>query len=103
MAGANTTGQRAVRRVFVSRSSACPVAAFASRSAVAGAMTSSSARRPILTCGTSCAPSQTSVATGLPESAAQVASPTKRSAEAVGTTWTSWPDSVSRRSSSQAL
>ncbi len=38
-----------------------------------------------------------------PESAAQVGAPTKRSADAVGTTRTPWPDSVKRRSSSQAL
>ena len=42
-------------------------------------------------------------ATGLPDSAAQVGAPTNSSAAAVGTTVTSWPDSVKRRSSSQAL
>ena len=47
--------------------------------------------------------SHTSVATGLPDSAAQVGAPTKCSAAAVGTTVTSWPDSVNRRSSSAAL
>src|SRR3712207_9041647 len=36
-------------------------------------------------------------------SAAQVGAPTKRSADAVGTTVTSCPDSVRRRSSSHAL
>ncbi len=103
IAGAKTTGQRAVSRVFVSRSSARPWAAFASRSAVAGATITRSACWPIRTCGTSCTPDQTSVETGWPERASQVGAPTNRRAEAVGTTRTSWPDSVSRRSSSQAL
>ena len=43
------------------------------------------------------------VETGLPDSAAHVASPTKRNADSVGTTRTSWPDSLNRRTSSQAL
>ncbi len=103
MAGANTTGQRAVSRVLVSRSSASPWAAFASTSAVAGATTTRSASWPIRTCGTSWTSFQTSAETGLPESAAQVAAPTKCSAAAVGTTVTSCPDSVKRRVSSQAL
>ena len=103
IAGANTTGQRAVSSVVVSRSSACPWAARATRSAVAGATTTRSADCPIRTCGTSWTSSQTPVCTGLPDSAAHVASPTKRSAASVGTTVTSWPDSVKRRSSSQAL
>jgi hypothetical protein len=55
------------------------------------------------TCGTSCASSQTSVATGRPESAAQVGAPTNFSAGAVGTTRTPCPDSVNSRSSSHAL
>ncbi len=88
IAGAKTTGHVAVSSVFVSRSSAIPWAARARMSAVAGATTTSSAARPIRTCGTSCASSQTSVATGRPESAAQVGAPTNRSAEAVGTTRT---------------
>lgn len=80
-----------------------PWAALAIRSAVAGATTTRSAFCPIRTCGTSCTRSQVSVAAGRPDSAAQVASPTKCSAAAVGTTVTWWPDSVNRRSSSQAL
>ncbi len=103
MAGAMTTGQRAVSRTLVSRSSAWPVAARASRSAVAGATTTRSASRPIRTCGTSVMPDHTSVWTGLPDRADQVASPTKWRAEAVGTTVTSWPASVSSRRSEQAL
>ncbi|CAM5486094.1 hypothetical protein STANM309S_04797 [Streptomyces tanashiensis] len=103
MAGAKTTGQRAVSSVLVSRSSARPWAALASMSAVAGATTTRSAAWPIRTWGTSWTESHTSVETGLPESADQVAAPTKCSAESVGTTRTSWPDSVSLRSSSHAL
>src|SRR5690606_5896274 len=103
MAGAYSTGQRAVSRVLVSRSSAMPTAARASRSAVAGATTTRSASCPIRTCGTSYARDQTSSATGCPESASQVAAPTNRSAAAVGTTVTRWPASVSSRSSSAAL
>ena len=80
IAGAKTTGQRAVSRVLVSRSSARPWAARASRSAVAGATTTRSAAWPIRTCGTSWASVQTSVETGLPDSAAQVAAPTNSSA-----------------------
>src|SRR4051794_11129984 len=72
-------------------------------SAVAGATTTRSACRPMRTCGTSWASSQTSVATGRPDSAAQVGAPTNCSAAAVGTTRTPWPDSVNSRSSSQAL
>src|SRR5690606_21762841 len=40
---------------------------------------------------------------GCPDRAAQVASPTNRRAAAVGTTRTSWPDSVKSRSNSHAL
>ena len=88
IAGASRIGQRAVSSVFVSRSSACPVAALASRSAVAGATTTRSASLPIRTCGTSWTSSQTSVVTGRPDSAAQVGAPTNCSADAVGTTRT---------------
>src|SRR5680860_239650 len=52
IAGASTTGQRAVSRVLVSRSSASPCAALAIRSAVAGATTTRSACWPRRTCGT---------------------------------------------------
>ena len=103
IAGASTTGHVAVSSVLVSRSSASPCAALASRSAVAGATTTSSAARPMRTCGTSRTSSHTSVCTGRPDSAAQVGSPTNLSAEAVGTTRTPWPDSVKSRRSSQAL
>ncbi len=89
MAGAKTTGHRAVSRVAVSRSSARPHAAFASRSAVAGATTTRSACCPIRTCGTWSTPVHTSLATDLPESAAQVGAPTNSRAAAVGTTVTS--------------
>ena len=45
----------------------------------------------------------TSVLTGLPERADHVGAPTKWSAAAVGTTVTSWPFSVKRRSRDAAL
>ena len=88
MAGAYSTGHRAVSKVAVSRSPAIPAAARASRSAVAGATRTRSAACPIRTCGTSDTPVHTSVVTGWPDSAAQVASPTNRSASGVGTTRT---------------
>ena len=103
MAGARSTGQVAVSSVLVSRSSARPCAARASRSAVAGATTTRSAVRPMATCGTSCASLHTSVTTGWPDSADHVGSPTKRSAASVGTTVTSWPSARSRRSRVAAL
>ena len=43
---------------------------------------------PMRTCGTSCTEVHTSVATGFPDSAAQVGAPTNSSAAAVGTTVT---------------
>ena len=89
IAGANTTGQWAVSRVVVSRSSASPAAARASRSAVAGATTTRSAVLPICTWGTRGTSDQTSVETGLPDRASHVGAPTNRSAAAVGTTVTS--------------
>ncbi len=103
MAGTNTTGAAVASRVAVSRSSARPVAARASRSAVAGATTTRSAVCPMRTWATSGTSSHTSVRTGLPDSASKVAAPTNRSAEAVGTTRTSCPRSVSARSSSADL
>ena len=88
MAGAYRTGHLAVSSVAVSRSPAIPAAARAIRSAVAGATRTRSADCPSRTCGTSATPVQASVVTGWPDSAAQVASPTKRSASGVGTTRT---------------
>jgi hypothetical protein len=103
IAGTKTTGQDAVSRVAVSRSSARPVAARASRSAVAGATTTRSACCPMRTCATSGTSDQTSVVTGLPESASKVAAPTKFRAPGVGTTRTSCPASVNARSTKAAL
>ena len=68
-----------------------------------GATTTRSAPCPSRTCGTSWTDVQTSVCTGLPDSADQVGAPTNCRADAVGTTVTSWPASVNRRSSEQAL
>ena len=87
----------------VSRSSARPCAARASRSAVAGATTTRSASWPSFTCGTDGTSAKTPVCTGWPDSASNVAAPMNSSADAVGSTRTECPDSVNRRSSSQAL
>ena len=103
IAGTNSTGQRAVSSAAVSRSSARPCAARDSRSAVAGATTTRSASWPSLTCGTAGTSANTPVCTGCPDSASNVAAPTNSSADAVGSTRTAWPVSVSRRSSSHAL
>ena len=103
MAGAITTGHRAVSSVFVRRSSARPCAALASRLAVAGATTTRSACWPSRTCGTSWTSWKTSVRTGRPDSASHVGAPTNFSAASVGTTVTWWPDSVNRRTSEAAL
>ena len=104
MAGAKTTGQRAVSSVLVSRSSARPCAALASRSAVAGATTTRSARLadpdvrhlvdvvPDLGRDRACR-------TAPPRWARRRTPARRRWARRV----TSCPDSVSRRSSSQAL
>jgi hypothetical protein len=86
MAGAKTIGQVAVSKTFVSKSFAAPLAARESKSAVAGATITKSAPWPMRTCGTSATSSQTSEISGLPESASQVAEPTKFSAAGVGTT-----------------
>ncbi len=82
------TGQRAVSKVAVRRSPDIPAAARASRSAVAGATMTRSASCPIRTCGTWCTSSNTVVTAGWPDSAAQVAAPTKFSESGVGTTRT---------------
>src|SRR5215213_9234040 len=103
MAGEKTIGQCAVSSTFVSRSSARPDAARASRSAVAGATKTRSISCPILTCGTRCASSNTEVCTGRPDNAAQVLSPMNSSAATVGTTVTSWPAPSRRRNRSHAL
>src|SRR3954468_18144348 len=55
------------------------------------------------TCATSGTSDQTSVVTGLPDSASKVAAPTKCRAPGVGTTRTSWPASVNARSTKAAL
>ncbi len=56
---------------------------------MAGATTTRSALLPICTWGTRGTSDQTSVETGLPDSASHVGAPTNRSAAAVGTTVTS--------------
>src|SRR5437588_5284295 len=91
MAGAITMGQRTSSIVDVSKSSAIPNASFAITFAVAGAITTTSASCAMRTCRTLSGSSNTSVRTGLPESAANVASPTNLVAPAVITTCTSAP------------
>ena len=86
MAGAKTIGHVAVSKTFVSKSLAAPDAARDNKSAVAGATITKSAACPIRTCGTSATSSHTCAFTGLPESASQVAEPTKFSEACVGTT-----------------
>jgi hypothetical protein len=89
IAGKKAIGHRAVSRVLVSRSSASPCAALASRFAVAGTTSTRSASLPIRTCWTSGTSVKTPVCTGFPDSASKVAAPTKFSAASVGTTRTS--------------
>jgi hypothetical protein len=103
MAGAISTGHRAVSKVAARRSSARPAAARASRSAVAGATRTRSACWPSRTCGTSGTSVNTSVVTGCPDSASQVAAPTNCSALAVGITRTLCPASVRPRTTRQVL
>ena len=103
IAGASSTGHETVSSVLVSRSSARPVAARDSRSAVAGATTSRSAPLPSATCGTCSTSSNTSGVAGWPDSASQVGRPTNSSAARVGMTRTSCPASRSRRRSRTAL
>jgi hypothetical protein len=103
MAGAKSTGPPAIRSVLVRRSPACPVAARASRSAVAGATTIKSASCPSRTWFTRWTSSKTLLLTGLPERASQVATPTNRVAASVGMTVTSWPASVKSRRSDATL
>ncbi len=70
---------------------------------MAGATTTRSASWPSRTCGTAGTSAKTPVCTGCPDSASKVAAPTNSSADAVGSTRTEWPVSVSRRSSSALL
>ena len=103
IAGAKTTGHVATSTVDVSKSSARPAAKRAIRSAVAGAITIRSASWPTRTCWTSSTRLNTSVSTGFPDSASNVAAPTKRSAFGVGTTFTLSPVSVNSRITPHAL
>ena len=86
IAGASTTGQRAVSRVLVSRSSASPCGGLGEQVGGRRGDDDEVGLLPSRTCGTSWTSSQTSVCTGLPDSASQVGAPTNCSADAVGTT-----------------
>ena len=103
MAGATTTWAVVVSTEAVSRSSARPAAIFAMRSAVAGAMMTSSASCPIRTWLTVSISSKTSVVTVWPDRASRVGAPMNFSALAVGTTLTLWSSSRSRRMMCAAL
>ena len=103
MAGASITGAVVVRIVAVSRSSARPAATRASRSADAGATTTSSAHSPTATCSTAAGSSKTPDDTGAPETAANAGAPMNRSAASVGTVLTSCPASRSALMTKGAL
>ena len=103
MAGASITGAVVVRIVAVSRSSARPAATRASRSADAGATTTSSAHSPTATCSTAAGSSKTPDDTGPPETAANAGAPMNRSAASVGTVLTSCPTSRSALMTKGAL
>src|SRR3954449_7319234 len=95
--------------VAVTTSSARPVRSFASRSAVAGAITANSAQSASETCpaaridGSPPPPSQRSVATGFPVSAWKVSGATNRCAAGVNAHRTSAPVLTRSRAASQAL
>ena len=105
IAGATSTGAVTASRSVPSRSSAIPAAIFASVFAVAGATIARSAACARARCsiGIPGRQAQRSSATGRPESAWNVAGPTKRFAFSVMTTVTSAPSAFSRRSNSTAL
>src|SRR5215472_13594073 len=104
IAGATTTGQRAASTVAATRSSACPRATRATRSAVAGATSAACAQSPSSTCG-SAGPSAAnrSVWTGRPVRPWNVAGPTNRVAAAVIATRTWQPPWTSRETRSATL
>src|SRR5215472_17200845 len=104
MAGATTTGQRAASTVAATRSSACPRARRATRSAVAGATSATRTQSPSSTCGSG-GPSgaNRSVWTGRPVRPWNVAGPTNRVAAAVIATRTSQPAWTSRDTTSATL
>src|SRR5207245_2993434 len=94
MAGATTTGARVASTVADTTSSVSPRASFASICAVAGAITSRSARSPSVTWGSSygvCA-SHMSVTTGCWERARRVRGETNWAAADVMDVWASATD-----------
>ena len=103
MAGARITGACVVSTVADNKSSARPAARRASRSAVAGAITTASACSAWRTWFTSGTRSNTSVETGLPLSASRVGTPTNLVAFGVGMAITSSPFFAKRRRSIAAL
>ena len=103
MAGTRMIGELAALTTFVNKSSARPDAILAMRSAVAGAITIPSAVLANEICGTLDTFFHKSSCTSRPESASQVALPTKFRLERVGITVTRKPTSCRRRNKSADL
>ena len=91
IAGTRIFGAFEASTILVSKSSALPEASFANKSAVAGAIKIKSFSFAIEICGTDSTLDHRSVITLRPESASQVALPTKFKLAAVGTTSTMKP------------
>ena len=103
IAGTKIFGEVDAKTIFVNKSSARPAANFANKSAVVGAITIKSLSLAIDICGTFSTSDHRSVITLRPDSASQVALPTKFRLAAVGTTSTINPSSCKRRSRSHDL
>ncbi len=105
MAGATSTGARVASSRVVTRSSARPCAMRASRWAVAGATTTSSAQSAsaMWSISPSSAASKSSLRTERPERVWSTSGETKRAASGVSTQRTSWPARRRARTSSGTL
>jgi hypothetical protein len=105
IAGASAIGASVARHKVVRRSSACPVASRARKSAVAGAMITKSAQRASSMCDMafSASGSHKSLRTSRPDTAWNVIGVTNSRAPAVSTTCTSAPCSRRRRTRSGLL
>ena len=103
IAGAHSTGPVRASSKAVSRSSAMPIAARATRCAVAGAMMTRSGSLASAMCASARSLSHKEASTGRPSSASNVSGRTNAAADAVSTTSTVAPSSASRRASVQLL